>query len=185
MAKGTVFHSCLMGCGDCLAFETGAAICRTAATIRKPGAKLPRNLESRLSIGLICLYDSTYFGTRRLTRQNSHLRRSTCRRRSARSGSAKQFVRVAHRNGKIGAPETTEDGEVDSDDFASVIEERATGTAGGGCGVVNDLVFQNVAYVALRGGGPNQVLLCEPGDDLRDVGSAAGDLLCGFRACAG
>src|SRR5579862_2204197 len=96
-----------------------------------------------------------------------------------------EFGGVADGNSEVGSAEAVENSEIDADDFPLVIKERAAGSSGGGSSVVNNFVLKNVADVALRGGGANEILRGKAGDDLRDIGRAAGNFLRGFRAGAG
>ena len=60
-----------------------------------------------------------------------------------------------HGNGEIRSSEVAYHRRVDPDDLAQIMEERATGTAGGRLSVINDPVGQDVADVSLCGNRPD------------------------------
>jgi hypothetical protein len=72
-------------------------------------------------------------------------------------------------DGEVRAAKIFEHGEIYANDFSVAVEERSAGTAGGGGGIVDNLVLEHVADVALRGGGADEVLGSELRHDAIDV----------------
>jgi len=70
---------------------------------------------------------------------------------------ASEVTSRSNRNGKIRSAEFPHHSEVNSYDFALVIEERAAGAARGGLGIIDNLVIQDVADVPLGGDGSDQL----------------------------
>src|SRR5579859_1627971 len=73
----------------------------------------------------------------------------------------KQRLRIANGNAEIRTTETADDGKGDTDYLAVAIEERAAGAARSGLRIVDNLIGQDIADVALRDQRANQFALLQ------------------------
>src|SRR5271169_1267996 len=106
-------------------------------------------------------------------------------RHSGNDGLFQQLRRIFDGNGKVRATKIPEHREIYADHFSVAVEKGCTRTAGGRGGVVDNLVLEHVADVALRGRRADEA----PGSELRhdaiDVLSVRRDFPSHFRACSG
>lgn len=105
--------------------------------------------------------------------------------RSRGSSLFEQFVRVPRGNSQIRSAKVLNQGKVYSDHFSLWIKKRPTRTTECCRGIVNDLIPKHVADMALGSGWPNELLRSHPQQDLANILSAAGNLVCNLRAGPG
>src|SRR5580704_1821494 len=72
-----------------------------------------------------------------------------------------QRLRIANGNSEVGAAKAPDYGEGHANHLAVAVDERAARAAGGGLGVVDNFIGQDVADMSLRYQGADQLALLE------------------------